>query len=63
MIHMYTYADCCQTGGFYGIPYEFEASITPRSAERAAIIQESFANTEMEVKSLADEANNGRWMK
>lgn len=46
-------------GGLFGKPYEFEASLTPRSAARAAFIKKAFSEATTDVRSLADEANDG----
>jgi hypothetical protein len=46
-------------GGLFGKPYEFKASLTPRSAARAAFVKKSFVEATTEVRSLADEANDG----
>jgi hypothetical protein len=47
-------------GGLFGKPQPYKAKLEARSPERAAIVRKEFAEAKTDVRSLADESNDGK---
>jgi hypothetical protein len=47
-------------GGLFGKSQPYKAKLEARSPERAAIVRKEFAEAKTDVRSLADESNDGK---